>query len=320
VLIKPSAADGVLIKPGAADGALIKPGAADGALIKPSAADGALIKPSAADGALIKPGAIAAGPTSRISEPFDGTVVEDKTFVFEEPSALSNVLRRCYVGEVVRVVDEAETTEGRPWVKLALGYDKTGWVEASRIVPTGHFKLEQYRPERVIREELPVAVGMRLGGEGLGAGLLFRYQPFSRLGISASFSGLIGNEHGELGILRPSTSPLHGTVMYAGLTSFLVLWNLSPVFEMGLSRISYEQGQTTLGITAIDLGVGIEWMFNRGAFVGFGMHYVRSLTVDVSYTYAYARERTLTVPTFSLLGSDDRLQQVQPSLTFGYAF
>jgi len=260
------------------------------------------------------------GPTSRRAEPFDGTVIEDKTFVFEEPNALSNVMRRCYMGEVVRVVDEAVTTEGRPWVKVALGYDKTGWVEASRVVPTGHFKLEQYRPERIIREELPVAVGMRLGGEGLGAGLLLRYQPFSRLGVAASFSGLIGNEHGEIGVLRPSTSPLHGSVIYVGLTSFLVLWNLSPLLELGVSRVTYQQGQATLAMTALDVGVGIEWMFNRGAFVGFGMHYVRSLTVDVSYSYTYARARTLTVEPFSLLGSDDQLQQVQPSITFGYAF
>lgn len=276
--------------------------------------------PAAGTAALGPAAARPSGLISRTAEPFDGTVVEDKTFVFEEPSALSNVMRRCYVGEIVRVVDEAVTTEGRPWVKVALGYDETGWVEASRVVPTGHFKLEQYRPERIIREELPVAVGMRLGGEGLGAGLLLRYQPFSRLGVAASFSGLIGNDHGEIGVLRPSTSPLHGTVIYAGLTSFLVLWNLSPLLELGMSRITYQQGQAKLTMTALDIGVGIEWMFNRGAFVGFGMHYVRSLTVDVSYSYNYARARTLTVESFSLLGDGDQLEQVQPSITFGYAF
>jgi hypothetical protein len=255
-------------------------------------------------------------------QPFDATIIEDKTFVFEQPSALGNVLRRAYVGEVVRVTQEVETAEGRRWVQVALGYDRTGYIESARVIPTSRMKVTQYRPETVVREELPLEVGVRVGGETLGTGIFARYQPFSRLGISTSFGGLVAADNGRLGITRlPDSTVVHGTVISAGITSFLVLWNLSPVFELGLSRIAYVQGPATLNMTSVYVSAGIEWMFNRGAFLGVALSYVRSLSESVSYNYTYARGRTITVPDFGALGNgEDTFQQLEPSVVAGYAF
>ena len=253
--------------------------------------------------------------------PYDATVIEERTFVFEQPSIIGNVLRRVYVGEVIRVLEQISTADGRHWVKVALGYDAVGYIEAARVTPTSHRDIVQYRPERVLREELPLAVGLRVGGETLGTGLLLRYQPFSRLGFTASFAGLLSSAKGSLGLSTGlSNVALRGTAISGGLTSFIVLANVSPLLEFGLSRLAYDSDNATLDLTNFYVSGGVEWISERGIFAGIALTYTRSMSVEVSYDYEYARDKTLNVPKFGVLNSSDVFQIIQPSVVVGYAF
>jgi hypothetical protein len=113
-----------------------------------------------------------------------------------------------------------------------------------------------------------------------------------------------------------------GTHLAAGIYSALVLWNLSPVLEIGFASTKYSSGRSTLSLTNSYFSAGAEWMFDWGGFIHAYVTYVHSIDISVSFDYADARAGTFEIATYGPLEPADgrAISLVRPGATIGYAF
>ncbi|MCK5690807.1 SH3-like domain-containing protein [Myxococcota bacterium] len=238
------------------------------------------------------------------------TVIEQKTFVFEQPDALSNALRRLYVGEIVHVTDRITVTTGKRWAQISLGNQAFGYVEDSHLVGTRRLEARSWQPPRVIRNERPLAFSIRGMGETFGGGLNMRYLPFSRLGFSFTAASVLDK------------SEMRGTALSLSMISYLSLSNFSPMLEIGFTRLSYHQGLSTLRMTALFFTAGLEWIFDWGGFANVGVTYLRNMDLEVAAEYADARDNPIETGDYGVLdpGDENAFQSLLPLVSVGYAF
>ena len=250
------------------------------------------------------------------------TVVVERSFVFSEPSTQAAVLRLLYPGEMVRVVANIDTEEGIRFAKIVLSPDLFGYVASTRLSDTEPLRASYYRPPRVRREDRPIALSFRLGGETFGGGLAIRYQHFSRLGLTFAAGSLLTSSRqvGLQALTKPSR--IRGTVISLGLSSCPMLSNFSPLIEVGLSSVSYDKQLARLEVINLYSNVGGEYIFEDGVFIGATISYMRSLSARVSYELGSARLHDRYVPRFGALdpGDDNVFQAFQPGMFVGYAF
>jgi hypothetical protein len=238
-------------------------------------------------------------------------VEQEKTFVYEEPDALSAVVRRLYVGELVLAVERVRTGENAEWLKLSLGTEHTGYARAERFVHATGLPTARWHPDRVIRDEKPFGVCGTMLGEYLGPAIKARYLFFTRLGLT--FAG---------GLVMDGYS-VKGRGFGFGLVSHLLLHNLSPVVEVGIVNLSYHEDISTLNVWGVSTHGGMEWMFNFGLFVSAGVTFVRSLAIDVSYGWEDNLNMHPVPNQFGNLGShisSSTFYLFQPSFAAGFGF
>lgn len=254
--------------------------------------------------------------------PYDATVVEEHSLVYETPTLSGKVLRRVFVGEMLHVIAEIEGDDGRRWSLVSLGTEQSGYIETTRLGRSDRLPRTSGRAARVLREERPLAITTRAFGEGLGPTIAVRYHPFSRIGLTGGYAvpvaggGDVGWEAGTQGNLRAAR------IFNVGLISCLVLDDLSPVMEIGIGSLAVSEGDATLSMTTAYLSLGLEWMLSSGVFFGAGVAYVRSTSINVSFAFDDVADTTLAVPDFGAFdpGPNNLFQAVSPSLTLGYAF
>src|SRR5207245_2207617 len=118
-----------------------------------------------------------------------------------------------------------------------LGNEANGFVRKDKLGPPTTLAVDTWRPPYFVRDERPFVIGARIAGETLGAGINIRYQPFTRLGASLTIGTLI-DPPTQQGVVGPSFG--------AGLYSAFLLFNVSPVVELGISSSTYGSGIASL--------------------------------------------------------------------------
>jgi hypothetical protein len=200
-------------------------------------------------------------------------VDQERTFVYEEPDGLSPVVRRLFVGELVLALERVRNAENAEWLKLRLGSEQIGFARAERFVHPSGLPTTRWRPGSIVRDEKPFGVSAGLLGETFGPALRLRYLVFTRLGLELS-PGLVMDGY-----------QVKGRSLALAAVSHILLHNLTPVVGVGIVTLSYAQDIGTLNIWGAYTQGGLEWMLESGFFLYAGVTFVRSLSIDVSYTW-----------------------------------
>src|SRR5262245_13062989 len=108
------------------------------------------------------------------SSPNEVRVIETSAVVYTEPDPRAPVLRRLYLGEVVTATTEVVAPDGTRWLQVALGAEAKGYVRKEKVGTPGTVPVEQLKPVYFVRDERPLVIGPRFGGETLGAGINVR--------------------------------------------------------------------------------------------------------------------------------------------------
>lgn len=235
----------------------------------------------------------------------------EDTVVFESPSATSPIIRRLFVGEVVKVEEYARDPDGKTWIKITIGKKRSGYVPKSKLGPAGSLPERLWNPPVIVRDERPLAAGIRGLGELFGAGLNLRYLPLTRIGVTFSVGSVLDEWK------------MKGTAISGGLVSFIALENLSPMIEAGVSRVSYHDGPSILRVVSFYFTVGLEWMFRCGVYVNAGITYMRSMDVEIAVEWENANDGVTEPRNYGILGDimqNDVFQAVRPSFGVGYGF
>jgi len=238
-------------------------------------------------------------------------VSQEGTLAYEEPSSEAPVVRRLYLGEIVRATERVIDPRGNVWIKVQLGSAKWGFVPASKTAQAGPLPESSWRPDKIVRDERPLGIGVRGLGETMGSTLALRYLPFTRLGITLGVGAVIDQHE------------IQGRAFTGGLVTHPLLGRVSPFVEVGLTSLAYADGVSTLHVLATYLTGGLEVMFEWGAFVAAGVSFVRSVDLEIGYSWSDAHTATAQPGTFGRLGDmikNGVLETIQPSITVGYGF
>jgi hypothetical protein len=238
-------------------------------------------------------------------------VEQEKTFVYEEPNALSAVVRRLYVGELVQAVERVRNAENAEWLKLRLGAEQVGFARAERFVHATGLPATRWRPGFIVRDEKPFGVGAGMYAETFGPTLRVRYLFFTRLGVELA-PGLVMDNY-----------KVKGRSLSLTAVSHILLYNLTPVIGVGIVTLSYAEDISTLNIWGVYTQGGLEWMMENGFFLYAGVTFVRSVAIDVSYTWEDNANLHPVPNKFGNVGShisDNAFYVIHPSVTVGFGF
>jgi len=258
--------------------------------------------------ALAASGACAAGKKS--ATPLE--VVADNAVAYEEPDAASAIARRLYPGEIVEPVARVRSADGKVWFKIRLGKTAFGYVRAGSVGPAGELPESRWRKDIIVRDKRPLGGGIRGYGELFGGAVSVRYLPLTRLGATFSLGAVFDD------------GDMKATAFSIGIVSFFATTNISPMVEVGFSRIGYHAGLSTMRVYAFYLTAGIEWMFDFGMYLHGGVTYVRSMDIDVAVEWENARDAPVSrARTYGKLDEymrNDVFQAIQPMFGAGYGF
>lgn len=239
-------------------------------------------------------------------------VTEEDTFVYESPDRQSPILRGLFPGEIVARVEHLVAEDGTVWVKISMGEDRHGYVLAKKLDVAGYFPRSRWHKAVIVRDERPIALSVRGMGETHGASVNMRYLPFTRFGFSLGVGPVFDNWDAR------------GTALTAGFLIFAGTRNISPFFDIGVTRMSYHQTRTKLQITALFATFGLEWMAGFGGFVAVGVTYIRSMDISITIKHDDAMDGSYDFGTYGSLGKEiedgELYQAVQPSFSIGYGF
>jgi hypothetical protein len=238
-------------------------------------------------------------------------VSQEDTLIYQSPSSEAPVVRRLYVGELVQGTERVVDPRGNVWIRVQLGSTTSGFVPASKTAHAGLLPETSWRPVKVVRDERPLGIGVRALGETLGSTLTLRYLPLTRLGITLGVGAVI--DKGEM----------RGRTFTGGLVMHPLLGRVSPFVEVGLTSLAYADGPSTLHVLATYLTAGLEVMFEWGGFAAAGACFVRSVDVEIGYSWSDAHTGSTQPGPFGRLGgmiNGGVFQTIQPSITLGYGF
>jgi opacity protein-like surface antigen len=247
------------------------------------------------------------------SEPLFATVKMKNVLLYESPSTASAIIRRVFEGEVLKIVETVKTEQGEIWGKVVLSPNQAGYLQGVYFVNGGSLQQQMWKPEEVLRSQMPFSFAAKGTAELFGPGLQFRYLPFTRLGITVGAGSTLDNGR------------LNGFTYAYGLTFLLSTKSLSPFVETGTSTLTLTDGQSTLRISSFYINAGVEWILRSGYFVGLGISYNRSYNVQVSFDYSYAKASNGNLSTgnygsFTGLDGSESLQKLDPIFLAGYSF
>lgn len=246
-----------------------------------------------------------------LSTPIYYQIQHEQSYLYKAPDINSPLVRRLYIGEMIKAIELVKTEKGLDWYKIEIGLESFAYIKASKLNQITDLPENYWQPSKVIRSERPLSLGVRVSGETYGAGANLRYMPFSGLGLSITAGPVLDD------------SEMKGTGISFGIVSISSTEKFSPTFELGISRFSYHDDKSALRITAFYASLGLEYMYDSGLFINTGLTYVRSLDIEVIYEFEDARDGNLTIGDygrFNYLKEENSLQDVNLSFTVGYAF
>jgi opacity protein-like surface antigen len=246
-------------------------------------------------------------------EPIFATISVKNVLLYESPSTSSPVVRRVFVGEVLKITETIKTEQGAVWGKVFLTPTQVAYVPGVYFANSGSLQQEMWKPKEVLRNEMPFAVAAKGTSELYGPGLEFRYLPFTRLGITVGAGSVLDDGRSK------------GFSVAYGLTCILSMENFSPFVETGTSTLTFNDSNSTLRISSFYINAGVEWMIRSGYFVGLGLSYNRSYNIQVAYDYGYAKSNSgsLKVGNYGSYGGVDgaeTLERLNPLFLAGYSF
>jgi hypothetical protein len=247
------------------------------------------------------------------TSPIFATISIKNVLLYESPTTASAIVRRVFVGEVLKVVESVKTPSGEVWGKVYLSPTQTAYIQGIYFVNGGSLQQEMWKPEEVLRSQMPFSIAAKGTSELFGPGLQFRYLPFTRLGITVGAGSVLDNGRSK------------GFSVAYGLTCVLSTRGFSPFVETGSSTLTLSDGQSSLRISTFYINAGVEWILRSGYFIGAGISYNRSYNIQVSYDYSYAKAASGSLAvgnygSFSGLNGSDALQRLNPMFLAGYSF
>ncbi|MBC7741821.1 MAG: SH3 domain-containing protein [Bdellovibrionaceae bacterium] len=240
-------------------------------------------------------------------------ITTKNVLLFESPTTSSPVIRRVFEGEVLKITETVQAEHGEVWGKVYLSPSHVGYIQGAYFQASGTLQQEIWRPQEVLRSQMPISFALKGPSEFFGAGLQFRYLPFARLGINVGVGSVLDNGR------------MKGNVLSYGVVCMLSTNNLSPFVETGSSTLTFNDNHSTLRISTFYVNAGLEWIFSSGYFFGLGFSYNRSFEVQLAYDYEYARASNGTLPvgdygTFNGVTGPSSLQKLNPLFVVGYSF
>jgi opacity protein-like surface antigen len=246
-------------------------------------------------------------------EPVFAKISTKNVLLYENPASTSPIVRRVFVGEVLKIVETVKTEQGEIWGKVFLSPTQTGYIQGIHFANSGSLQQQMWKPEEVLRSEMPISFAAKGPSELFGPGIQFRYLPFTRLGITVGAGSVLDNGKSK------------GFSVAYGLTCILSMKNLSPFLETGTSTLTFNDGHSSLRISTFYINAGMEWIVRSGYFIGLGISYNRSYNVSIAYDYGYAKTSSGTLQvgnygSFSGLDGPESLQRLNPLFLGGYSF
>jgi len=248
--------------------------------------------------------------TAETSDAAEVLVLYEKTFIHESPSEVSAVIRMVYIGEVLKA-EEKLNTEAGAWFRVKIGLQRHGFVSASKVENAADVEERNWQPDRIIRNERPLGVGLIGYGGVFGAGLELRYQAVSRVGLVVSTGAVVGQ------------GGVKGYMFGSGLQLFVALWNISPFIEAGVGRVSFHDKKSIQRVTYFYGKGGIEWMMDQGWYFNIFLTYMRSADIEIVYEVEDVRAGESGLGDYGFLNTDrdsSALQFLRPGASIGYAF
>lgn len=246
-------------------------------------------------------------------EPVFATIIAKNVLLYENPTTSSPIVRRVFAGEVLKITETVKTEQGDIWGKVFLSPTQFGYIQGNYFANSGSLQQQMWRPEEVLRSQMPFSFAAKGSGELFGPGLQFRYLPFTRLGLTIGAGTILDNGKSQ------------GYSVAYGLTCLLSTKGFSPFVETGTSTLTFNDGQSTLKISSFYINAGVEYIFRSGYFFGAGVSYNRSYNVQVSYDYSYAKASSGNLTTgnygsYTGVQGSESLQRVNPIFLAGYSF
>jgi len=241
------------------------------------------------------------------------TVTVKNVLLYDLPMTTSPVTRRVFVGEVLKIVSTVKTEQGEIWGKVFISPTQVAYLQGIYLGSSGTIQQEVWKPEKVLRSELPISFALKGSSELFGPGLELRYLPFARLGLTVGVGSVLDG------------GQMKGSSVAYGLICMLSMANFSPFVETGSSSLTFNDTHSTLRISTFYVNAGVEWILHSGYFFGLGVSYNKSYDVQVGYDYSYAKTSSgsLTVGnygSFNGLDGPASLQQINPLVILGYSF
>lgn len=241
------------------------------------------------------------------------TIHAKNVLLYERPEIVSPIVRRVFAGEVLKIVETVKTDKGETWGKAFLSPTQVGYIQGENFANGGSLQQKIWRPQEVLRREMPFSFAAKGTAELFGPGLQFRYLPFTRLGVTLGVGSVIDDGH-SLGF----------SVAY-GLTCLLSMNGFSPFVETGTSTLTLNDKHSSLKISTFYVNAGVEWIWRSGYFVGLGMSYNRSYNVQVAYDYSYAKASSGSLQvgdygSYGGLSGSESLERLNPIFLAGYSF
>ena len=233
--------------------------------------------------------------------------------LYESPTTSSPIVRRVFAGEVLKIAETVKTESGETWGKVFLSPGRVAYIQGAYFRNSGSLKQQIWKPQEVLRSQMPFSFALKGPSELFGPGLQFRYLPFARLGISAGAGSVLDG------------GQMKGFSVAYGLICMLSMGDFSPFVETGTSTLTFNDDHSTLRISTFYINAGAEWMLPSGYFFGLGLSYNRSYNIQVAYDYSYAKASSGNLKTgnygpFTGVDGAESLQRLNPLFLVGYSF
>lgn len=180
------------------------------------------------------------------SQNHDSTFIrisQKNVLLYESPTTSSPILRRVFVGEVLKLVESVKTEDGEIWGKFALSDQQMGYIQETFYTQSKTLSMELWQPQEILRNKLPFSISLKGPSEYFGLGLQLRYMPFTRLGMNFGVGSVLDDGQAK------------GSVISFGVVSMLSGDNLSPFFETGSSTLTIDDTNSSLRISTFYVNV-----------------------------------------------------------------
>lgn len=241
------------------------------------------------------------------------TITAKNVLLYESPTTSSPVVRRVFVGEILKILETVKNEQNEIWGRAYLSPSQVAYIQGVYLSNSSTAQQELWKPEEVLRNQMPFAFALKGPSELFGPGLQLRYLPFARLGLTLGVGSVL--DEGQM----------KGSSLAFGLVCMLSMGNLSPFIETGSTTLTFNDTHSTLRISTFYVNVGVEWILQSGYFFAVGVSYNKSYDVQVAFDYDYAKTSNGSLAlgnygSFNKVDGKSSLQQLNPLFLVGYSF